>query len=426
MLKKVIVIFIVILLCGCSKVEIRKASSLESSISAISEAGENSFSASSLNTSSCNNLPPVEMYEYVPQSNEEDVLYGACDDKSGLWGYINKNGEWIIEPKFARTVSLDYFHENYAYFNFDILPAKQEGLYGYIDRNGNWIIKPRFKFAHMFTQGLGKVVNNAGDSFYIDKNGNIVYNKYLNLGMFTEGLAARYAYSYEERKNGANSAIGYVNTNGSWVIPPQFYSSDIYGDTSQSLLFAFFDGLARMEKDGKWGYINREGSWEIPPQYEGSGSFSNGLAPVRTDGKWGFIDKTGEWAIDPIFGFVQPFSEGLAAAFNGTKWGFIDKTGNWIIAAQYIYNRPMGLGGSIFSFHNGRALVPSFPSGDFLFVDKSGNFLFNSESEYSYEYVHGITLVNYIMDNRSKNAYIDIEGNIVFEWLGEKGIYSEK
>jgi len=53
------------------------------------------------------------------------------------------------------------------------------------------------------------------------------------------------------------------------------------------------DQLARARSDKEWGYINTEGKWVINPQFEHVNDFSEGLAAVEKDGEWGFIDKQG-------------------------------------------------------------------------------------------------------------------------------------
>lgn len=47
--------------------------------------------------------------------------------------------------------------------------------------------------------------------------------------------------------------------------------------------------LAQDQKDGLWGYVNSDGSWEISPQFIGARPFCNGLAAVLVNDKWGYI-----------------------------------------------------------------------------------------------------------------------------------------
>jgi hypothetical protein len=55
----------------------------------------------------------------------------------------------------------------------------------------------------------------------------------------------------------------------------------------------FREGLAVVQKNGKYGYINREGVEVVPCVYDGAWGFSEGLARVRKNGKWGYINREG-------------------------------------------------------------------------------------------------------------------------------------
>ena len=58
------------------------------------------------------------------------------------------------------------------------------------------------------------------------------------------------------------------------------------------------NGLAEVEKDGKWGYIDEKGEEVISCQYDDVGSFTeNGLAAVQKGDTWSYIDTTGEEVI---------------------------------------------------------------------------------------------------------------------------------
>ena len=59
------------------------------------------------------------------------------------------------------------------------------------------------------------------------------------------------------------------------------------------------DHLARARADKEWGYINTDGKWVVNPQFDHVNDFYNGLAAVEKDGEWGFIDKEGNFKINP-------------------------------------------------------------------------------------------------------------------------------
>lgn len=68
--------------------------------------------------------------------------------------------------------------------------------------------------------------------------------------------------------------------------------------------------------------------------YESAGDFSEGLAAVQKDGKWGYIDKTGKMTIEPQWESAHAFVNGLAMVVEKVssedKFGYIDTAGKYI------------------------------------------------------------------------------------------------
>ena len=58
------------------------------------------------------------------------------------------------------------------------------------------------------------------------------------------------------------------------------------------------DGLAQVEKNGKYGYINSKGKEVIKVQYKQADRFSEGLALIQEGKKYKYIDKTGSTVIN--------------------------------------------------------------------------------------------------------------------------------
>ena len=84
------------------------------------------------------------------------------------------------------------------------------------------------------------------------------------------------------------------------------------------------------DNSGKYGFSDRENSeLLIPVIYDYAGSFSEGLASVNKDGKWGYIDKSGKAVIPIIYDNTCSFSfgEGLVSVNKDGKWGYIRQVG---------------------------------------------------------------------------------------------------
>ncbi|MBO7570652.1 MAG: WG repeat-containing protein [Bacteroidales bacterium] len=196
----------------------------------------------------------------------------------------------------------------------------ENGKRGYIDKDGNIIIEPKYDMIEIFKDGLARVSVGAdttmgyyyrrgGKYGYIDATGKIVIDTIFDeIEYFEDGLA----------RFKINGKRGIIDKAGNYVVKP------LYED-----LGFFSEDLARVKSDGKWGYIDRSGKYVIEPQYEFAYGFSDGVASVRVDGKFGYIDKTGKFVITPQFADAGSFLGGLACvSMGGDKWWYINKNGD--------------------------------------------------------------------------------------------------
>ena len=74
------------------------------------------------------------------------------------WGFIDKTGAWIVEPKFDDAES---FIDGAAVVNI-------AGKWGYIDKTGAWIVEPMYSSISNFSDGA-LPVKHAGKWGFIDK-----------------------------------------------------------------------------------------------------------------------------------------------------------------------------------------------------------------------------------------------------------------
>ena len=114
---------------------------------------------------------------------EHPQAYEALDFSEGLaavriderWGFIDRDGKFIIPPKFVNI-------DRYARFNDGLAPVRGEAKYtyqcgsnpvktqigytykyGYIDRTGKYQIEPKFDEARIFSEGVAAVrINTSG------------------------------------------------------------------------------------------------------------------------------------------------------------------------------------------------------------------------------------------------------------------------
>ncbi|MFN8361661.1 MAG: WG repeat-containing protein [Candidatus Kapaibacterium sp.] len=135
-----------------------------------------------------------------------------------------------------------------------------------------------------------------------------------------------------------NDKIGFIDSTGRVVIPPQFRSA---GD--------FSEGLASVRLSGTYGYIDATGTFIIPPQFDYATPFSGGLAVVYRNGMPSYIHPNGEQAFECTFPAVGSFENGRALVRTASKkYGMIDTHGKLFIDTVYSEIRP---------FSEGRAVV---------------------------------------------------------------------
>ncbi len=191
----------------------------------------------------------VGRYEYI--NNQGNIISHPLADKypkrfndgaikvysDGKWGFFDKKGNWLIEPRFTKVK--DFSDGLAAYLDDD--------KWGYVDKQGNIVIMPKYKVAFNFNCGIARV-EYKGDIIYIDKKGNPINTTKMKITQdFSENLAA---VSYKKR-------YGYIDKKGKWIIEPKF-------DRAKP----FNDGIALVSLNKKWGYIDKTGDFIIQPKYD--------------------------------------------------------------------------------------------------------------------------------------------------------------
>ncbi len=102
---------------------------------------------------------------------------------------------------------------------------------------------------------------------------------------------------------------------------------------------SFSEGLASAKRNNKWGFINSEGKFVIPPQYDKVDCFRpSGLCAVQKNGKWGFIDKTGKEIIPIIYPEVnQQMQDVNVIVKKNGKWAIFDNLGKQL--SDFVYDK---------------------------------------------------------------------------------------
>jgi hypothetical protein len=292
----------------------------------------------------------IKIYPNYPFMNElnEDIKLSVISfypiKKNNLWGFINEEGEVLIEPAYQWTSN---FKEGFAIIQ---LNHKK----GFINKRGENVIPPVFDDAENFNKGFAVVIR---DDFYglIDKTGKIVVPvKYNYLGELSDSLLLA-------EKDGK---YGYLDEKGNTAIP---FIYDAAGDFKNKFAYVkitekmgiinqnginvlrceydwienFNNGIARVKKEDKFGILNSNADTILPIEYSYIGSFKNGLALIAQNNKYGYVNSNGKITIPIEFVFDNTtkewadFNNGLAVFKQKNKFGLIDSTAKKIIEAKY-------------------------------------------------------------------------------------------
>lgn len=293
----------------------------------------------------------------------------------GKWGFIDTSGKLRIAAQYS---DLDEFGE------ISVSPSAvaANDLWGFIDKKGNWVVEPRFHLAENCGSGFAAVEMDDGNWRFINRDGDLVDGTgYERVQCFVDGPPAvtfegdhEWTYLNVKRSRllpvrqhipegfdegltpmNAGSIWGYVDESGAFIIAPKF-------DEARG----FSEGFAAVRLGDKWGYVDKSGAIAIPPQFEWAYGFAEGLAGVKLEGKCGFINRDGKFVVAPTFQDVRFFNEDLAAVEKNSKWGYIDKQGNVVVEPRFENNA--------LPFRGGIAQVRLW-GGEIGCINKSGEYV---------------------------------------------------
>lgn len=309
----------------------------------------------------------------------------------------------------------------------ELLPIEEGRLWGFVNKEGKVVIEPKFISVNVFSEGLADVQLNEIDKTYgtktdglstfknafINEKGEVVLTvPYDEVRMFINGLAAvrigdRHEKYYYPGK------YGFIDKTGKLVIQPKFDSVSDY----------FSEGLALFKIGKKWGFFDKDRKIVIEAKFKSHENFSEGLALARKGSKFGFIDKTGEFVIKPQFQNARGFIDGLAEVRfkQYDDWFLIDKSGKTVRKADKGYRSRNNLPVEY--------PIPKVIEGKKVFVDETGKVVFENKWDFVRGWRNGVAIV-FNNDKENYSCGLDVPGWIsitdaCFHWgyINKKGEY---
>lgn len=238
---------------------------------------------------------------------------------------------------------------------------------------------------------------------------------------------------------GRNGKWGYINSNGSFIIPPIYDDAadfscgyaiveqkDIVmcintkGETRQlhQILMvknnAFMNNYAIVQtKDAKYGIIDKDFKFVIEPSYyELGGDYGvadNGFISFRysKDDQIGYIDvNTGEIVIAPQFDYeISGFLNNLATVEQNGKCGLINKEGVFVLSPIYEWLFPIGINRYAFLNNGVFGLISS--TGDTIVEPIYSRIIYDAQGFY-----YPISDLISVQNELGKFGYITTEGKM--------------
>lgn len=213
----------------------------------------------------------------------EDI---AVVQKGGLYGYLRRNGSWLIAPRFQAATP----------FNpAGLAAAKEKGRFGILKMDNTWAVQPRFEDLKILAPGLFQFSEGLKTGL-IDIKGKILlppatYAPILASG--TESFGVKVAdtiqiYNYEGKLLPISGATGYEG-NGNYFQVKQQKTSD-KGRKSE------VSGIAK----------GSDGAWLVPPVFGGRVVFSKYFIAIEaktttTETVAGVKIEPGQWGKYLVF-----------------------------------------------------------------------------------------------------------------------------
>lgn len=314
----------------------------------------------------------------LPQA-EGVLVYtdGVASFKNGeeKWGYIDKKGTVISEPKYEELV---FFQNGKA-------SVRTENGVMVIDKKGNILIKEgEYDEIILPDEDLPFYIIKKGDKYgVIDENNKLYINPQYDYMMFDSD--ERYAFIVDKKG-------GWCDKNGKVIIKAKYKGGRLFNKNELTTYYS---------SNKKYGYMDKNGKTVIMAKYEEATAFNEGRACVKKDGKWGIINIKGEYIADPQFEWILPFHGKVTVAQSGGKYGLIDAEGKYVANPDY-----EGFSGKL--------------------MDLSGSNIY-IESDY-FDMTHIINAAKDWVENVNLNANLDMlmkEYNLVEKNIKKGGQVSE-
>lgn len=295
-------------------------------------------------------------------SFKEGLAYFSAD---GLYGYMDKSGEIVIDPLYGDA---GYFYDGLA-------KVMKDGLFGLIGKDGREVLSP--KYSDIRVEETSIIARKDKKVYCFDRNGEEIFS-----GAWDEMWESEDVYYIEKEDK-----KGLADKKGNIILEPDYM--EVTKVPEEELIIV---------KDGseKFAVMDYEGQVRMPFQYSYIKEEEGGLKIVEADtGKTGLLDKSDlSVKIPAVYDSLLDFTGERAVAELDEKYGIVRYDGTLEMPIEY---------SEIRLFSNGSILVCDAQKAEL--TDKEGNLILTGYGSID-EWGEGYT---------SNGRYWDSQGTLAAE-----------
>ncbi|MBQ2928902.1 MAG: WG repeat-containing protein [Clostridia bacterium] len=273
------------------------------------------------------------------------ALWPAYDPITGLWGYIDEQGAWGIEPQWETALR---FRNGYA------IVDRGEDAEGLIDETGAYIFQPLYDLVTWGTIGFDSWVYN--DVYVIYDNS--LCGWFDSESGYISGLCWEHVNSWDDSPYVIAGVAGketfVCRATGKRLLPLQDMSTysfhdgyamcfvedgrDFIVDLEGNIAYLpeglvaddvyLSEGLLLVEDENNLhGYVDAMGNVVIAPQYDDGGLFQNGYAVVEKNGEYLLINRENCVIAKGWYNVCGPWADGGIAVEGDGCWAVLNQDG---------------------------------------------------------------------------------------------------
>ena len=188
--------------------------------------------------------------------------------------FIDRNGNVVIDRNFEV-----YMHgHNYAFKNgYCLMRSNKNGLFGFIDKNGNWILEPQFTYVHPKGKYIHVKKGHLEGLYTIDMN-EVFPTKYLDICISYDQILVRdstlIAKLYDMDLNLLHDFVVdgiedlYYDTNETAIFTTDSNNGEVYHGNIVAIAQCrrYYIGMEYYQS--KWGLMDAKGRKITPPIYD--------------------------------------------------------------------------------------------------------------------------------------------------------------